>query len=116
MLEDDIIEAIKDIKDDKKAVLTKWNMGLEFAKRKVLTKERRGELCDGLCNIFNCRYCEKYYSRDCLGCPIYNKTKNTQCDDTPFDFINDIFEGIIAYRKDRLIGAIEDEIEFLKEV
>jgi len=35
-----------------------------------------------------CPLCQKYGDKDCIGCPIFEKTEFTNCDNTPWQKLN----------------------------
>ena len=70
----EILEATKDIRDDKEAVVKAWEMKYEFCKTASLDEIEYADR-KGLFRCKCCRFCYKYNRRGfsvdcCFGCPI----------------------------------------------
>jgi len=60
--------------------------------------------------LVTCALCKLYTVSDCIGCPVFQHTKNTNCNDSPYD------QYLLALRGDNIQAAIDaatDEIVFL---
>jgi len=63
-----------------------------------------------------CEYCHKYYELDCVGCPVFLKTGEMGCTNTPWERVYEIWGN---YKHDgemdneKFLDAIDEEIAFL---
>lgn len=44
--------------------------------------------------VWNCALCQVYYNDGCRGCPVFEKTERTCCENTPYDDWNDHQMGV----------------------
>ena len=67
----------------------------------------------------SCALCQNYHGNDCIGCPVYQETKDTCCTRTPYDTFVVVTPGSNTGRwaetkKSR--KAARKELQFLKSI
>ena len=97
-----------------------WISNLREAEEGEYFKIQIGAAHCALCFCFN--FPELRRSERCIGCPIYKKTGERYCDNTPFPEIQQslysvrVNEELAELDAMQLIFDIEDEISFLLQV
>ena len=61
---------------------------------------------DGKIGTDGCPLCQLFYHSACFGCPVYEKTEATCCDDTPYP----------DYAADRTDANAKRELDFLRSL
>ena len=106
-----------------KKALTALKLSIEHWERLSTGKRERGEVPDAI----NCALCQQFnlnvrYDEECKGCPIYTKTKEPYCYNTPYKHANlmalDVHGDYIdsKLRTKKFKDAAKVQLEFLKSL
>ncbi len=95
------------------ATKREWDSVINHWTRLANGKQRKGEGigCD------DCAFCRRYFCGECCGCPIYEKTGEKRCVDTPYTYVEAIYyEHPIGMDKPEFRAAAKKELEWLKKL
>lgn len=106
-------------KEALKVSIKKWEFIVKFLENQIPLKY----VDDG--GINSCGLCQRYYDKNCLGCPVAESTGHPYCENTPytkFSHTNDLLESLVrddvpppTKKKGELrLKYAKAELEFLK--